>query len=65
MCVSIPYFYDDKLSVILNPKESNKGGLFLGNEQGARDSEMLNKKQVTAVLTISAEIGRDLGLDRY
>lgn len=55
--ILIPDHYDEKLTVIIAPRESKTGGLFLGNEDGARDNEMLKKKKVTAVLTISAEIG--------
>lgn len=56
--ILIPEHYDDKLSVIVSPNELKRGGLFLGNEKGARDPEMLNKKRITAVLTISSEIGK-------
>lgn len=62
--ILIPDHYDEKLSVIISPKELKSGGLFLGNEEGARDGDMLRKKRITAVLTISSEIGTDGVNDR-
>lgn len=53
----IPDDFSEKLSVIIKPNEAKIGGLYLGNEQGARDSQMISKKKITAILTISKEIG--------
>lgn len=51
--ILIPDDFCEKLSVIIRPNEAKIGGLYLGNEQGARDNQMINKKKITAILTIS------------
>ena len=44
-----------KISKIISPKHG-KGGLFLGNQHGALEIDLLKKYGITAVITIAKEI---------
>ena len=43
------------MHLILPPNNNGKGGLYLGNEIAAQDSQTLKKNNIRAVVTIIAE----------